>query len=269
MRTTDLVFAFPAILLAMVVTAVARPGPPERRARARDRRLAGVRARRARARAHVGDSEYVQSARLLGAIVAPDARARRAAELHRPGDRARDARGRGSDAAALGPLVPRARRPAAHAEWGAMVAEGTQYFQYWWMGTFPGLAIFTVVLAFNFVGDSLRDIFDPRSGRPRAPDGRELLEVEGMRVGSHRRRADHDRRRRRLSRSSRARSSASPGESGSGKTMTMLALLGAAAARGRASTGARASTAATCSTSPAARCASSPGASSRWSSRTR
>ena len=43
-----------------------------------------------------------------------------------------------------------------------MVADGTQYFQWWWIGTFPGLAIFTVVLAFNFLGDSLRDVFDPR-----------------------------------------------------------------------------------------------------------
>ena len=42
-----------------------------------------------------------------------------------------------------------------------MVAVGTQYFQYWWMGTFPGLAIFTVVLAFNFLGDSLRDFSIP------------------------------------------------------------------------------------------------------------
>src|SRR5262249_62042558 len=50
------------------------------------------------------------------------------------------------------------------AEWGQMVADGTQYFQWWWMGTFPGLAIFTVVLAFNFLGDSLRDVFDPRTG---------------------------------------------------------------------------------------------------------
>ena len=49
------------------------------------------------------------------------------------------------------------------AEWGSMVADGTQYFQWWWMGTFPGLAIFTVVLAFNFLGDSLRDVFDPRT----------------------------------------------------------------------------------------------------------
>ena len=49
------------------------------------------------------------------------------------------------------------------AEWGSMVAEGTQYFQWWWIGTFPGLAIFSVVLAFNLIGDSLRDVFDPRT----------------------------------------------------------------------------------------------------------
>jgi peptide/nickel transport system permease protein len=56
-----------------------------------------------------------------------------------------------------------AQPPAA--EWGSMVATGTQYFQSWWMGTFPGLAIFTAVLAFNFIGDSLRDVFDPRTAR--------------------------------------------------------------------------------------------------------
>jgi peptide/nickel transport system permease protein len=31
------------------------------------------------------------------------------------------------------------------------------------MGTFPGLALFTAVLAFNFLGDSLRDFFDPQT----------------------------------------------------------------------------------------------------------
>jgi peptide/nickel transport system permease protein len=51
------------------------------------------------------------------------------------------------------------------AEWGSMVATGAQQFQFWWMGTFPGLAIFTAVLAFNFIGDSLRDVFDPRTAR--------------------------------------------------------------------------------------------------------
>jgi peptide/nickel transport system permease protein len=47
-------------------------------------------------------------------------------------------------------------------EWGAMVAEGANAFQYWWVGTFPGLAILSVALAFNFVGDALRDLLDPR-----------------------------------------------------------------------------------------------------------
>jgi peptide/nickel transport system permease protein len=49
------------------------------------------------------------------------------------------------------------------AEWGAMISAGTQNFQSWWIGTFPGVAIFTVVMAFNFLGDGLRDILDPRS----------------------------------------------------------------------------------------------------------
>jgi ABC-type dipeptide/oligopeptide/nickel transport system permease subunit len=51
------------------------------------------------------------------------------------------------------------------AEWGAMVAEGTLNFNDWWVGTFPGLAILTVVLAFNFIGDALRDALDPRTAR--------------------------------------------------------------------------------------------------------
>ncbi|MGW2824576.1 ABC transporter permease [Streptomyces sp. NPDC001443] len=51
------------------------------------------------------------------------------------------------------------------AEWGAMVASGTQQFDMWWMGVFPGLAILTVVLAFNFLGDALRDALDPNTAR--------------------------------------------------------------------------------------------------------
>jgi ABC-type dipeptide/oligopeptide/nickel transport system permease subunit len=43
------------------------------------------------------------------------------------------------------------------------VNTGTQYFERWWLGTFPGLAILSVVLGFNFLGDSLRDALDPRS----------------------------------------------------------------------------------------------------------
>ncbi|HNB35180.1 MAG TPA: ABC transporter permease [Anaerolineales bacterium] len=48
-------------------------------------------------------------------------------------------------------------------DWGLMVSEGRTYIlDQWWIATFPGLAIFVVVLAFNLVGDTLRDIFDPR-----------------------------------------------------------------------------------------------------------
>ena len=51
-------------------------------------------------------------------------------------------------------------------EWGLMVAEGREYIlSQWWYGTFPGLAIFILVLAFNLVGDGLRDVLDPRMKR--------------------------------------------------------------------------------------------------------
>jgi peptide/nickel transport system permease protein len=164
MRSTDLVFAFPPIILAMVVAAVLGRSltnaaiaivivawPPYARV------VRGL-------VLSVGESEYVQSARLLGAS------ARRT--LVR--DVLPNVAGpvlvlmtldlatailllSGLSFLGLGAQPPQA-------EWGQMVAEGTQYFQWWWMGTFPGLAIFTVVLAFNFLGDSLRDVFDPRTG---------------------------------------------------------------------------------------------------------
>jgi peptide/nickel transport system permease protein len=54
------------------------------------------------------------------------------------------------------------------AEWGSMISASLQNFDSWWIGVFPGLAILTVVMAFNFIGDSLRDIFDPTSALSRA-----------------------------------------------------------------------------------------------------
>lgn len=49
-------------------------------------------------------------------------------------------------------------------EWGAMTAEGASYIVSgeWWIFLFPGLAIMATVLAFNLVGDTLRDLLDPR-----------------------------------------------------------------------------------------------------------
>jgi len=163
MRAADLVFAFPPIILAMVVVAVLGRG-------LQNAALAIVvvawpsYARVVRGLVlSVGDSEYVQSARLLGAP-------------------ARRTLFRDVLPNVAGPVFVLATLDLANAilllsglsflglgaqpptaEWGSMVADGTQYFQWWWMGTFPGLAIFTVVLAFNFLGDSLRDVFDPRT----------------------------------------------------------------------------------------------------------
>jgi len=163
MRVVDLFFAFPAIILAMVVAAVLGRG-------LQNAALAIVvvawpsYARVVRGLVlSVGDSEFVQSARLLGAP-------------------ARRALFRDVLPNVAGPVLVLATLDLAsailllsglsflglgaqppQAEWGSMVATGTQYFQWWWIGTFPGLAIFSVVLAFNFLGDSLRDIFDPQT----------------------------------------------------------------------------------------------------------
>jgi peptide/nickel transport system permease protein len=49
-------------------------------------------------------------------------------------------------------------------EWGAMVTIGRKYLlDYPWYATFPGLAIFVVVLAFNILGERVRDVLDPAS----------------------------------------------------------------------------------------------------------
>ena len=49
-------------------------------------------------------------------------------------------------------------------EWGLMTADGRAYLvRAWWMTTFPGLAIFSTVIAFNLAGDGLRGALDPRT----------------------------------------------------------------------------------------------------------
>lgn len=47
-------------------------------------------------------------------------------------------------------------------EWGAMVSDGMSVLMYWWVSLFPGAAIFLASIAFNFVGDALRDLLDPK-----------------------------------------------------------------------------------------------------------
>jgi peptide/nickel transport system permease protein len=64
-------------------------------------------------------------------------------------------------AAGLGFLGLGAQPPSP--EWGAMISDGRAYIlDHWWVATFPGLAIFTISLAFNLLGDGLRDVLDPK-----------------------------------------------------------------------------------------------------------
>lgn len=49
------------------------------------------------------------------------------------------------------------------AEWGAMVSQARSAFGQWWVGAFPALAIASVVLSANFLGDGIRDFVDPRT----------------------------------------------------------------------------------------------------------
>ncbi len=69
-------------------------------------------------------------------------------------------------AASLGFLGLGATPPTP--EWGLMVAESQRYLPSgWWLSVFPGIAILVTVLAFNLVGDALRDVIDPRLRRSR------------------------------------------------------------------------------------------------------
>ena len=68
------------------------------------------------------------------------------------------------DAAALGFLGLGAQPPLP--EWGTMLADAREFvLRAWWVVTFPGLMILITVLAFNLLGDGLRDALDPRLKR--------------------------------------------------------------------------------------------------------
>ena len=68
------------------------------------------------------------------------------------------------DAAALGFLGLGAQPPAS--EWGTMLADAREFvLRAWWVVTLPGLMILVTVLAFNLLGDGLRDAFDPKLKR--------------------------------------------------------------------------------------------------------
>jgi len=165
MRVVDVVLAFPSILLAMAITAALGPG-------LRNAMLAILlvswpefsRLMRGQVLA-VASNEYVVAARALGL---PAGRILLAHVLPN----------------AFPPIVVKATLDVGNAiiltaalsfiglgavppapEWGAMIAAGQAKFEYWWVATFPGLAILSVVLGFNFLGDGLQDLLNPRLRR--------------------------------------------------------------------------------------------------------
>ncbi|GHJ47020.1 ABC transporter permease [Catellatospora sp. TT07R-123] len=162
MRLTDLVFAFPQIILAMAVTAAFGPSTG-------NAILAlvivswPVYARVIRSAVlTIRGEDYLSASRLLG--VGPITTLRRDVLPNSVGPAIVLATLELGNAvlllAALSFLGLGPRPPAA--EWGSMVALGAQDLSMWWVSVFPGLAILTVVLAFNVLGDALRDRLDPR-----------------------------------------------------------------------------------------------------------
>lgn len=163
MRIADLVFAFPTIILAMVVAAALGPSLTNavialafvnwpNYARVMRALVVGAR-----------DQEYVLTGRLLGAGPVASLRRDVLPNVAAPmlvlamldfGSQILLLSG--LSFLGLGAVPPTA-------EWGSMVSDGVQQFSSWWLATFPGLAILTVVVGFNFIGDALRDILDPRT----------------------------------------------------------------------------------------------------------
>jgi peptide/nickel transport system permease protein len=165
MRIADLVFAFPGIILALAVAAALG-------AQLRNAVLAVIvvswpsYARLSRGLVLAArSSEYVTSAKLLGSsawrTMWVELRPNIAGPIFVLA--ALDIGNAVLLLSGLSFLGLGAQPPTA--EWGSMVSEGAQNFSSYWIGLFPGLAILTVVLAFNFVGDALRDMLDPRTAR--------------------------------------------------------------------------------------------------------
>lgn len=163
MRLTDLVLCFPPIILALAIAAALGIGPV-------NTIIAMLVvwwpkfARLARALALVQRSqEYVEAAtvlglrpvRILGRHILPNTLGPLAVLVTLDLGNA-ILTFAGLSFLGLGVVPPTA-------EWGSMVAEGRELVEQWWVAAFPGLAILTVVVGFNFCGDGLRDWLDPKA----------------------------------------------------------------------------------------------------------
>lgn len=163
MRLSDVLMAFPALLLAMVVSVGLGPGPRNAAIAVTIVWWPGY-ARLVRGQVlSIRNREHVEAAVTIGA-----GRSRVIGKHVLP--------------MALTPIVVNATSDIGQVvitmsalsflglgtlppvpEWGALITSGAKYFFQWWIAGAPGLAIFTVVVGFNFLGDGLRDLFDRRS----------------------------------------------------------------------------------------------------------
>ena len=166
MRLMDTFLALPALLLAIVVVAILGPGLFNAMMAVSVVVLPGF-ARLTRAAVLTELSkDYVTAARMTGArlprlmfiTVLPNCLAPLIVQATLGFSTAI------LDTAALGFLGLGAQPPMP--EWGTMLSDALQFIQRaWWVVTFPGLAILITVLAFNLMGDGLRDALDPKLKR--------------------------------------------------------------------------------------------------------
>lgn len=166
MRVTDVFLAFPKLVLALALVAALGPGLENAiLAIAATSWPAYARIARAETLA-VRGADFIAAARMSGASgprilfvhVAPLCLSSVVVRL------TLDMAGIILTAAGLGFLGLGARPPAP--EWGAMMSSGREFLtDHWWVATMPGIAILLVSLAFNLVGDGLRDALDPRAAQ--------------------------------------------------------------------------------------------------------
>jgi dipeptide transport system permease protein len=166
MRAMDIMLALPSLLLAIVIVAILGPGLINAMIAVSIVVLPNyVRLMRASVLAEK-NKEYVVASRVAGAglvrlmavTVLPNCLAPLIVQATLGFSAAI------LDAAALGFLGLGAQPPTP--EWGSMLADSLEFLQSaWWVVSFPGLAILVTVLAFNLMGDGLRDALDPKLKR--------------------------------------------------------------------------------------------------------
>ncbi len=166
MRLMDVVLAVPSLLLALVVVAILGPGLVNAMIAVAIVYIPHfVRLTRASAMSELS-KDYVTASRVNGASV-PRLMAITVLPNCLPPLIVQATLGFSSavlDAAALSFLGMGAQPPTP--EWGAMLADAREFIlRAWWVVTFPGLAILITVLAFNLMGDGLRDALDPKLKR--------------------------------------------------------------------------------------------------------